>query len=541
MNELKKFLLKQKNTFAFLYIVLISYIASSVLQSNFKSIDPPNPMDQVSAVAFGQIIFWTSSVLCISLLIFFIYKKRIELISAAQFFLVTLIGLVSGVLTGSAFLALRGTQWYFGLLGGDLGVHLKHAQNALEFGWDKSGYPPLWSTIVGNISHFLNLDVYISHKDISINFIVVWIGLTYIFVRQAFPIILSEFLTLSYAFSLAINGWKYAAEYWTQILLLALIKVLFDFYSKKIERTIKTRLYVGALGFAFGCSIGLYYGRIWWIGYALAFALFLANFINDTNNTIRPAILDFFISAFIPLIPTFLLIKGSEFGLSVENNLHQLLVSWLVFCTIWYFIRIPKIFSKYFSRAFVLLIPIGMVFIFPTFSIGDTFTDEGRMFKNNFVPSFGIEPFLLFMIIFVVGAVLAFAVYEKNAISVQLLFLMLCMFSSILNMFYYAYEMHKTNALELFPRAGFAVGDSWQVQIVIYTYLIGLTIFFKFKDQVLIYFGKHKSSQSLVFFAVCFAFVAYFAGQLGSAQWALFPRPENEAYYAWISSGWTPN
>ena len=531
---------KKFELLAFMYICAISYGTALLIRAKFSKIDPPNPIDQVSAVAFGQIIFWVTGFIAITLTIILFQKKIVTVTGAIQFYLVTLIGSVSGVITGSALLALRGTQWYFGLLGGDLGVHLKHAQNALEVGWDKSGYPPLWATLVGNICRVFHLDVYVAHKYISIFFIAIWIGITYVVIRQALPPILSEILALTYTSSLAVDGWKTAAEFWTQILLLALIKVIYDLYTNQRKQSIKTRIYLASLGFTFGCAIGLYFGRIWWIGYAIAFAIFISNFVPDPNKVIRTGITDFFISAVLPLIPTILMIEGNKLGLSVEDNLFQVYASWIIFCVLWYFVKVPNKIISGFSQLFTVIFPISILFIFQSVKIGDTFTDEGKMFKNNFVPNLSVSPFLIFIIIFVFGSLIAFGLNERSEMTFQIIFLISCSASAILKMYIYAYEMHLTGAVELFPRAGFAISDTWNIQILIYTYLLFAAVFIKYQNLFIDKWQNNQNSVIPLFLAIGIAVIAYVASDLGSVQWALFPRPENEAYYAWISSGWTP-
>jgi hypothetical protein len=528
----------------FLYIttlaLVISQIFVNILDVDF---DPTKPMHQASGLALGQLILLLGVGVVVVISALILTMKKISLIQGIKFVVITAIALISGVMTGSALVALDGTPFYFGVYGGDLTVHMQHVDTAIKYGWDQSGYPPLWSAMIARICVILNLDPFVYFKFISIYFIGIWAALNVVILRFAFPSVLAELLALYFTFSFGIDGWKSAGEIWTQILLLILVKRIYNLQISGRERNLSEKIATSSLGLLFGLSVTLYFGSFWWISPSLAISLGLVNFAKKNRFRIQLRLIDFSFGALFALLPILLLSSSGSLltrePSDVVTAVKYILPGWgfiLLIYLVWLFIKLPNQLQTFIGSTFSIVTPIVIFIAISQFKIEDTFTNGGYMF-GNMTPEFGLTSTLGLIVISAVAILGAMFLAKTTSDQFpQIGFLFLNLISALMMMFYYAFDMYKTGNVELYPRAGYTIMTSWFLILANLFYLIATQLLHLFKSrlkQLESHEAKYISIAQLVLFSVIVAM--YSSQHLSNIQWEMFPREGNLSWYAWTS------
>jgi hypothetical protein len=520
----------------FLYITTLTLVISQIFVKILDvGFDATKPMHQTSGLAFGQLFFWVSIGLTLFVTTVANRCRKYDLVNSLRYITITIVGLISGIMTGTALVALDGTPFYFGLYEGDLGAHMLHVERAIQFGWDQSGYPPLWSAIVGRLSVFLNLDPFLSYKFISIYFIGIWSALNLVILRKAFPPLLAELLAIYLTFSFSIDGWKSAGETWTQMFLLILIMRLYLFQKNQIEFRFLERLKTMLIGLLFGLSVTLYYGRFWWTILSLALAMGLTLLIKQNREKLQLSVIDFVLGAAIALLPVASLRQVSYGALTAGD--HFILVWWILitFNALWITVRLPNSLQKAIGNIFFLMAPILIFFEVSKVTISDTYAPANLF--GNMVPDFGFSSTigLIVIVLFVTFGLFVFN-RRESVLTLQVGFLASNMLSALLMKFYYAFEMYKTENIELYPRANSTIMFSWFLIISIFTYLMAKATMDLLESKfVRTNFSDSWQLRIAPIFIVTIIVALYASGQLSQVQWEMFPREGNYSWYAWTS------
>jgi len=153
--------------------ILLSYLFyKTILINNF------NEMSIVSATASLQVWIWFSYLILIVLFYFGVRKMEFE--QLLEYALIYILTIIVSITVSATAMSLKGTLLASGDIRGDLLGMVDFAQYAKEHGWSgdlrASGdfYPPVWTTIVGNLARILNLDAIEIYKPAE--FILLIIG-----------------------------------------------------------------------------------------------------------------------------------------------------------------------------------------------------------------------------------------------------------------------------------------------------------------------------------------------------------------------------
>jgi hypothetical protein len=514
-----------KSDFAiFLYILILSYGVSELMQ-RILHIDPLDPMGQTSVLALGQLIFWVSMIVISVFAIVGLAKNVLGTIAFVKFMIVTSVGLASGVLTGTSFIALSKTPLYFGQWHGDLGRHVMAAVEASQNGFPLSSYPPLWPTIVGNLCQIFGWDIYFAYKYINLLAQPIFFALTLIILQKVFPAILAESIAVLYVFSFTNDSWKFIGELWTQLFILLLIVKLSS--ERHENRNLKTKFKNWFLGIGFGLSVSMYYGRLWWIALSISIALLLTNLVGKRSVHIQLSVIEFSAGALIPIVPFFL---GKRLGIS---NLEIYVV--LVTMTILMLIRIPKTLEKAFGVLSSFIISISILYLITKLKTGDNYFYADT--TGNMIPK--LIPTELPIFIFLVSLVLVgiiLLINQSNLLLYQVVFLISNILSALLMMLFLAYKMYETKMVELWPRAASTIYNTWELVVLILVYIVVNVFAPQFWEKFKSTNSEKLNIQRISLAALSLlALVTFMSQKLGDRQWSLFPREDTYTMYSYNS------
>jgi hypothetical protein len=506
-------------------VLTTTFLVSALMQESLN-IDPLDQLGQTSAVALGQLILWSLMVIVLMFTVAANLRFNFSPITVISNSLVALVAISSGVLTGTSFVALGETPLYFGLWRGDLGVHMSYVQSALEHGIPSSNYPPLWPTIVAGINDIFQLNIFFSYKTISILSIGFFITINLLLFQLAFPKLLAEILALVTTFTFATDGFKSAGNIWTQLFLLILIRRLSDGRGKSRFGKIHDRYTFLILGIGFGMAVSLYYGQLWWISGSLAIGLLLTNFIKEDRVFVQVSILDFLLGSSIVLGPLFLgRLKGFDLIL-LSILISTALVIRFVFGQSKIISIVARI-NSFISAAIIFM----MIF---NYKVGDSYLYPSIF--GNMVPEFNLLNIVFLIItftLFILGTFIL--VIEGNVNRNYLVFLVGNILSASLMMFYFAFDMHRSNFVQLWPRASSTILDSWTYLIFILSFgIIAQTI-----NYVQAKFKNVKNFESASFFASIGGIIVlsiFASQQLGITSWNLFPREGTASMYSYVEA-----
>jgi hypothetical protein len=152
------------------------------------------------------------------------------------------------------------------------------------------------------------------------------------------------------------------------------------------------------------------------------------------------------------------------------------------------------------------------------------------------VPEFNLLNIVFLVItltLFILGTFIL--VIEGNVNRNYLVFLVGNILSASLMMYYFAFDMHRSNFVQLWPRASSAILDSWTYLIFILSFgIIAQTINFaqaKFKN--------FKNFESASFFASISGIIVlsiFVSQQLSITSWNLFPREGTASMYSYVEA-----
>jgi len=525
--NIKKFPQSIKTVFALFLFTTGSYAISQVLQRTLK-IDPLDQVDQTSAVAFAILVVWLTALTSFLLLILLVIKQKLELTDAFRRFLEILILSVSGVATGSSFLGLKGTPFYFGLWTGDLGVHMGLAVDAKNNLLPNSNYPPLWPTIVAGITRIFDLNIYTDYKLVNILSVPIFVFINLILFKNAFPKIIAEVLALITTFSFITYGWKTAGNLWSQIILLILIKSIYENFQVKTSLNGSYRLKIFILGGLFGLSVSLYYNRLWWIGLSIAAILVATNFLKDKRYQAQKTVIDFSFGALLILGPLFL---GRLKGVPIVSLLSVIMLLGIF----WVLVSDIQVFSRRVSVVAVNLAALLIVAFVSIYSVGDSFIYPDLF--GDVVPDFQLNTiFDLFFVIFIfIFGTIGIIKIQKSMFPL-VLFLFANLLSACLMMFFFATKMYQTRLVELWPRAAETVLQSWEIIIVtfsVYTLLLLSSIIDK-ANFVPTDLASRRSIKLITTSIVAITLLAFVSQKLGDSLWSLYPREGNYTMYSYL-------
>ena len=136
------------------YIIGISILISQFLY-RISVIDNKSSTSHVSVISGLNFWFWIISLILLLILVYKFKEESIE--NIGYFILNTTLGVVVGFSIAGVLLSLSGTPLTFGDIRGDLGAFVNLAEIAKQTGFSGIYYPPVYVTIIGNISAIFNI------------------------------------------------------------------------------------------------------------------------------------------------------------------------------------------------------------------------------------------------------------------------------------------------------------------------------------------------------------------------------------------------
>lgn len=509
---------KSSNFFVLLYFLGLSYLMMFLVGYNFD-FDPLDPIGQTSALAFGQLVFWTAAGLSLILLLFTSKKSNWSSKKLSRIFLITISSLITGTISGTAVLSLNGTPWYFGAPKGDLGVLMFLSNIAIDIGWSGSLYPPAWPTIVGNLSEFLGVAVFDSYKPISLIAGPIFAGITLILFRLAFPPVLAELSAVFSAFTFGDSNWKSAGTYWILLTLLILIKRIWEIENEERIYDRKSRLGNLGLGFFFGLSISFYYAILWWLLPGIAISIFILKWIFKFKTKSLSSILDFFIGLSIfPFVHIFATIK---YGIVFT---HILIFTLVIAISRIALFRINFV-EKILVNIFTIIFPVVLIVASLRLDVNDTYLDGARI--GNPIINLGYSN-LEMIVSFSVILLYLYLVQKGTAVlPLQYSFLIIGIVSSTFMMLIYASQMYRTNLVELWPRAQSTIFLLFNQILLIAIFYVLKYVFDLFNSSM----HQIHLKKSMVLVGLIFTF--FMSINLSQVQFGLFARDGNQTMFSY--------
>jgi hypothetical protein len=452
-------------------------------------------------------------------------KNTVDLRTAIAQFLKGMIVVITGLIVGTSFVALRKTPLYFGLITGDLGTHMSLAEDAYTNVIPSSGYPPLWPTLIGNIARLSDQDLTYAYKTLSILSVPILSWINYILFRKSFPIVLAEILALITTFSFSNQGWKTAGTIWSLILIFILISEIWKQNLSEnlldLKKVSKMMLY----GVCFGLSLALYYGFIRWISLSLAAGI-IYTALKFRSQSINVYVDSFFIGGALVLIPL-VVIKMSVLTIS-----EIILASSVI--TVLFLVSLTKSKIGYVaSSVSIFAIPIAILI-----SLGEIKTGDDYFYPGTFgnMLNFGFNGYtnlFIYLIVFLIG--FSYFLQHNKLLIIQSIFLVMNLVSANIIMLFYAFNMFQSKKVELWPRAESVIHLSLDWMFIISSYgLFRLVIIGLQNNQRDVVF-KIENSSGLYLAVLALIIYAYLAQSIGTQMWGMYPRDENSTMSSYIS------
>lgn len=417
--------------------ILLSYLFYKIIPiSNF------NEMSIVSATASLQVWIWVSYVLLIVLIYFGVKKIKFE--QLFEYALIYILAIIVSITTSATAMSLKGTPLASGDIRGDLLGMVDFAQYAKEHGWSgdlrASGdfYPPVWTTIVGNLARILNLDAIEIYKPAEFILLIIGPLATLYIWKKLTPSWVALLISIFFA-STQVYYWKNIPLH----LLIPLIIISVKRVSSLIENR-KSLILDHLQGFVIGILILTYFGNFWWGILAMMGISLVTLFAKNRSKFLKRQTI-FYLSAGTSLIPP-------TIGSILEISIPLLYVIFIAMIFINLRIENYSI-AKYKNLIIGTLIPISYLIAFVTFRTNDDWF-EGDVASAN--PTLKI-PFsfdgvnLIFMLFFLIIFALALQIdwFKSTAI----ILVGFCI-SALLMRYFIASRMQVTNLVDLWPKIG---------------------------------------------------------------------------------------
>lgn len=460
--------------------ILLSYIFYKIIPiSNF------NEMSIVSATASLQVWIWISYVLLIVLIYFGVKKIKFE--QLFEYALIYILAIIVSITTSATAMSLKGTPLASGDIRGDLLGMVDFAQYAKEHGWSgdlrASGdfYPPVWTTIVGNLARILNLDAIEIYKPAEFILLIIGPLATLYIWKKLTPSWVALLISIFFA-STQVYYWKNIPLH----LLIPLIIISVKRVSSLIENR-KSLILDHLQGFVIGILILTYFGNFWWGILAMMGISLVTLFAKNRSKFLKRQTI-FYLSAGTSLIPP-------TIGSILEISIPLLYVIFIAM--IFINLRIENYsMAKYKNLIIGTLIPISYLIAFVTFRTNDDWF-EGDVASAN--PTLKI-PFsfdgvnLIFILLFLVIFVTALQIdwFKSTAI----ILVGFCI-SALLMRYFIASRMQVTNLVDLWPRSSELFNYSFYLIILLSVLAAGQLALELIVSNDLFDFTKHRMSHIL--------------------------------------------
>ena len=442
-------------------------------------------MSIVSATASLQVWIWVSYVLLIVLIYFGVKKIKFE--QLFEYALIYILAIIVSITTSATAMSLKGTPLASGDIRGDLLGMVDFAQYAKEHGWSgdlrASGdfYPPVWTTIVGNLARILNLDAIEIYKPAEFILLIIGPLATLYIWKKLTPSWVALLISIFFA-STQVYYWKNIPLH----LLIPLIIISVKRVSSLIENR-KSLILDHLQGFVIGILILTYFGNFWW-GILFMMGISLVTLFAKNRSKFLKRQTIFYLSAGTSLIPP-------TIGSILEISIPLLYVIFIAMIFINLRIENYSI-AKYKNLIIGTLIPISYLIAFVTFRTNDDWF-EGDVASAN--PTLKI-PFsfdgvnLIFILLFLVIFVTALQIdwFKSTAI----ILVGFCI-SALLMRYFIASRMQVTNLVDLWPRSSELFNYSFYLIILLSVLAAGQVALELIVSNDLFDFTKHRMSHIL--------------------------------------------
>jgi len=436
--------------------ILLSYLFyKTILINNF------NEMSIVSATASLQVWIWFSYLILIVLFYFGVRKMEFE--QLLEYALIYILTIIVSITVSATAMSLKGTPLASGDIRGDLLGMVDFAQYAKEHGWSgdlrASGdfYPPVWTTIVGNLARILNLDAIEIYKPAEFILLIIGPLATLYIWKKLTPSWVALLISIFFA-STQVYYWKNIPLH----LLIPLIIISLKRVSSLIENR-KSIILDHLHGFVIGLLILTYFGNFWW-GILFMMGISLVTLFTKNRTTFLKRQTIFYLTAGTSLIPPTI---GSILEISIPL-LYTIFIAMIIIN-----LGIENYSIAKFKNLFIgTLIPIAYVIAFVTFRTNDDWF-EGDVASAN--PTLKM-PFsfdgvnLLFILLFLVIFVIALQIdwFRSTAI----ILVGFCI-SALLMRYFIASRMQVTNLVDLWPRSSELFNYTFNLIILLAVLAVG--------------------------------------------------------------------
>lgn len=503
-------------------IISISSILLSYLFYKIIPINNFNEMSIVSATASLQLWIWFSYLILIVLLYF--GAKKMEFEQLLEYVLIYILTIIVSITVSATAMSLKGTPLASGDIRGDLLGMVDFAQYAKEHGWSgdlrASGdfYPPVWTTIVGNLARILNLDAIEIYKPAEFILLIIGPLATLYIWKKLTPSWVALLISIFFA-STQVYYWKNIPLH----LLIPLIIISLKRVSSLIENR-KSIILDHLHGFIIGFLILTYFGNFWWgilfmmgISLVALFAKNRANFLKRQTT--------FYLSAGTSLIPP-------TVGSILEISIPLLYMIFIVMIIINLGIENYSI-AKFKNLIIGTLIPITYIIAFITFRTNDDWF-EGDVASAN--PTLKM-PFsfdgvnLIFILLFLIIFVIALQIDWLK--STAIILVGFCI-SALLMRYFIASRMQVTNLVDLWPRSSELFNYSFNLLILLSVLAVGQVALELIYSNNLFDFVKHRTNHILYsLILVMFILFGSISNSLGGRIYGSMPiNTFNGAWYA---------
>ena len=442
-----------KNSFILSKIPYVIIPLVSVVSSYFLyKIIPLNNFSEisiVSATASIQVWIWLSYVVLVGLI--YLGLARSRNISVLNFTLMYILTLVISINLSATAMSLKGTPLASADIRGDLGNMVDYAQYAKENGtsvtlsfWPPGTltfYPPVWTTIVGNIARLLGVDAVAVYKPAEFVLLIVGPIVTFLVWKKLTPLWVATIISIFFA-----STQTHYFYYWKVIPLQILVPIIVISIKRvlSLEQDKKNIFLDHLYGVAIGVLILTYYGNFWWT-ILLMMSLSILTFFSKNRELVQKKQTIYSLSAGLVLVPTML---GPILEISI------LLLYSIFIGVIFFNLLIDKYSNIAKLKNFFAAFSIAGVYLvaFLYFRVNDGWAEGGVTSANPTLRSpFNLGVLDLLMILsFIILFVFSLRISWFKDISTVLIGF--CV-SALIMRYFIASRMQVTNMVDLWPRS----------------------------------------------------------------------------------------
>ena len=413
-------------------------------------------MSIVSATASLLVWVWISYIILLVLL--FSALKRFDNKLLFENTLNYILTIVISITVSFTAMSLKGTPLASADIRGDLLAMVDLAQYAKEHGWsgdlrvNGDFYPPVWTTIVGNVARVLNVNAIEIYKPAELVLLILGPLATLFIWKKITPSWVALVISIFFATT--------QSYYWKNIPLHLLIPLIIISIKRvsSLESSKKSLIIDHLHGFAIGLLILTYFGNFWW-GILFMLALSLVVLFSRNRSFLLRRQTVFYLSAGLILIPP-------TIGSILELPLLPIYLLFLFFILLNFWIEKNLNLGKIKNILVGVLIPIVYLVAFITFRTNDDWF-EGDVASANptLKMMFSLDGInLIYIILFFLLFILAMRVeWFKNTTTILVGF---CV-SALIMRYFIASRMQVTNFVDLWPRAGELFSYSFQIIILL--------------------------------------------------------------------------